>query len=80
MIFFAIGATSALGAILKGLAFHYEKVTTLSLLKYTNLVYSLLADFFIFDLVIYAGEIVGASLILFSNVAVAMLKFSNIAG
>jgi drug/metabolite transporter (DMT)-like permease len=48
LLFFLIGATSALGALFKSLAFHYEKVTTLSLLKYSNLIYSLLADVILF--------------------------------
>ena len=73
-IFGAIGLFSAAGAIMKGLAFHYDKVSTLSLIKYSNLVYSLMADFLLFDSHIYFGEIVGASLILSSNAVVALLK------
>lgn len=74
VIFFIIGLSSAAGAILKSLAFHYEKVTTLSLIKYTNLIYSLLADVLLFDSHIYFGEIIGASLILSSNAVIALLK------
>ena len=74
MIFTCIGLTSATGAIAKSLAFHYEKVTTLSLLKYTNLFYSLAADVLIFNTHIYFGEIVGATLILSSNIVMAFLK------
>ena len=74
LIFTAIGASSAAGALLKSLAFHYEKVTTLSLLKYTNLIYSLLADVLLFSSHIYFGEIIGATLILSSNAVVALLK------
>ena len=73
-IFIAIGLTSAAGAIMKSLAFHFEKVTTLSLIKYTNLIYSLLADVLLFNSSIYFGEIIGATLILSSNAVVALLK------
>lgn len=73
-LFTAIGASSAAGAILKSLAFHYEKVSTLSLLKYTNLIYSLLADVLLFSTHIYFGEIMGATLILSSNAVMAILK------
>jgi drug/metabolite transporter (DMT)-like permease len=78
ILFALIGGTSALGAIFKSVAFHYEKVTTLSLIKYTNLIYSLAADYFLFNSVIYPGEIVGASMILFSNVIVAFMKMKSI--
>jgi drug/metabolite transporter (DMT)-like permease len=75
MILFAgIGLTSAFGAISKSLAFHYEKVSTLSLIKYTNLIYSLLADVLLFNSHIYFGEIVGATLIISSNAVIAILK------
>ena len=74
ILFFFIGFTSALGALFKSLAFHYEKVSTLSLIKYTNLIYSLLADVIIFHSYIYPGEIVGASVILVGNSLVAFLK------
>lgn len=74
LIFTAIGVSSAAGAILKSLAFHYEKVSTLSLIKYTNLIYSLLADVLLFNTHIYFGEIIGAVLILSSNAVVAVLK------
>jgi drug/metabolite transporter (DMT)-like permease len=66
-----------MGAMFKSLAFHYEKVTTLSLLKYTNLFYSLLADYILFNSHIYVGEVIGASLILCSNVALAVYKFKS---
>ena len=49
ILFFLIGLTSALGALFKSLAFHFEKVSTLSMLKYTNLIYSLAADLIIFN-------------------------------
>jgi hypothetical protein len=74
-LFFLIGATSALGALFKSLAFHYEKVTTLSLLKYTNLFYSLAADVLLFNSHIFIGEIVGASLIISSNAVIVCLKY-----
>lgn len=67
-----IGLSSALGAVFKSLAFHYEKVSTLSLLKYTNLIYSLLADLILFHSHIYLGEIVGASIILTANIFIAV--------
>ena len=78
MLFFFIGFTSAMGAMSKSLAFQYEKVSTLSLLKYTNLFYSLAADVILFHSHIYFGEIVGATLIVGSSVLVAMLKFYRI--
>lgn len=78
MLFFFIGFTSAMGAMSKSLAFQYEKVSTLSLLKYTNLFYSLAADVILFHSHIYFGEIVGASLIVGSSVLVAFLKFYRI--
>lgn len=78
ILFFLIGATSALGALFKSLAFHYEKVTTLSLLKYTNLFYSLAADFILFHSVIYFGEIIGAFLIITSNCVIAFLKYKQV--
>jgi drug/metabolite transporter (DMT)-like permease len=74
LMFFGIGLSSALGAVFKSLAFHYEKVSTLSLIKYTNLIYSLLADVLLFNSHIYFGEIVGAGLILVSNAVIAILK------
>ena len=67
-----------MGAMSKSLAFQYEKVSTLSLLKYTNLFYSLAADVILFHSHIYFGEIVGATLIVGSSVLVAMLKFYRI--
>ena len=73
-----IGLTSALGALFKSLAFHYEKVTTLSMLKYTNLFYSLAADMILFHSHIYFGEIIGATLILMSNTAIAVLKYKQV--
>ena len=78
MLFFFIGFTSAMGAMSKSLAFQYEKVSTLSLLKYTNLFYSLAADVILFHSHIYFGEIVGATLIVGSSVLVAFLKFYRI--
>ena len=78
IIFFCIGASSALGALFKSLAFHYEKVTTLSLLKYTSLVYSLLADLILFNVHIYTGEIIGATVIFISNIFMATLKVKQI--
>lgn len=78
VLFFFIGFTSAMGAMSKSLAFQYEKVSTLSLLKYTNLFYSLAADVILFHSHIYFGEIVGATLIVGSSVLVAMLKFYRI--
>lgn len=74
VLFSLIGLSSALGAVFKSLAFHYEKVSTLSLLKYTNLVYSLLADLILFHSHIYTGEIIGASIILGSNAFIACMK------
>lgn len=47
-IFFMIGFTSSLGAILKSMAFQFEKVSVLSMIKYSNLFYSLLADLLLF--------------------------------
>ena len=78
ILFFLIGATSALGALFKSLAFHYEKVTTLSLLKYTNLFYSLAADVILFHSHIFVGEMVGAFLIISSNVVIACLKYNRV--
>jgi drug/metabolite transporter (DMT)-like permease len=78
VLFFFIGFTSAMGAMSKSLAFQYEKVSTLSLLKYTNLFYSLAADVLIFHSHIYFGEIVGAMLIIGSSVMVAVLKFYRV--
>jgi len=75
-IFFGIGLLSAIGAVTKSLAFQYEKVSTLSMLRYTNLIYSLLADMILFQSHIYVGEIVGATLILSSTLIVTLLKFS----
>ena len=77
IIFFMIGLTSAMGAMAKSLAFHYEKVSTLSLVKYTNLFYSLGADVLLFHSHIYFGEIVGASLILGSNFIIAIMKLNK---
>lgn len=77
-LFFFIGFTSAMGAMSKSLAFQYEKVSTLSPIKYTNLFYSLAADVILFHSHIYFGEIVGATLIIASSVMVAMLKFYRI--
>ena len=74
-IFAIIGITSALGAIAKSLAFQYEKVSTLSVLKYTNLFYSLAADVMLFHSHIYFGEIVGATLIIGSSFIIAVLKY-----
>lgn len=70
-----IGLTSALGALFKSLAFHYEKVSTLSMLKYTNLFYSLAADLIMFNSHIYFGEMVGATLVITSNAVIAYLKY-----
>jgi drug/metabolite transporter (DMT)-like permease len=67
-----------MGAMSKSLAFQYEKVSTLSPIKYTNLFYSLAADVILFHSHIYFGEIVGATLIIASSVMVAMLKFYRI--
>jgi drug/metabolite transporter (DMT)-like permease len=78
VIFGGIGLFSALGAISKSLAFQYEKVSTLSLLKYTNLFYSLAADVLLFHSHIYFGEIVGASLILGASFIIAALKYMGI--
>lgn len=64
-----------MGALCKSLAFQYEKVTTLSMLKYTNLFYSLAADLILFNSHIYVGEIIGAALIIMSNAAIAVLKY-----
>lgn len=77
-LFFLIGGTSALGALFKSLAFHYEKVTTLSLFKYSNLFYSLAADVIIFNSHIYMGEIVGATLIIVSNCLIVALKCAKV--
>jgi len=76
ILFLIIGLTSSFGAMAKSLAFHYEKVSTLSLLKYTNLFYSLAADVLYFHSHIYFGEIFGAVLILSSNCVIAFLKLS----
>ena len=78
ILFSLIGITGALGALFKSLAFHYEKVATLSFLKYTNLFYSMAADLILFNSQIYGGEIVGAILILGSNSIVALLKYFKI--
>lgn len=78
VLFFLIGGTSALGALFKSLAFHYEKVTTLSLFKYSNLFYSLAADVIIFHSHIYMGEVVGASLIVASNFVIVFLKCAKV--
>jgi drug/metabolite transporter (DMT)-like permease len=75
ILFLMIGGTSALGALFKSLAFHYEKVTTLSLFKYTNLIYSLIADYMLFSSHIYPGEMVGATLIFGANAVIAVLKY-----
>jgi drug/metabolite transporter (DMT)-like permease len=75
LLFFLVGASSALGAISKSLAFQYEKVSTLSMLKYTNLFYSLAADVLLFQSHIYPGEIVGATLIVSSSFIIAVLKY-----
>lgn len=64
----------------KSLAFHYEKVSTLSLLKYTNLFYSLAADVLYFHSHIYFGEIFGATLILSANAVIAFLKVNQVIG
>lgn len=77
VLFSCIGLTSALGAMFKSLAFHYEKVSTLSLLKYTNLFYSLAADMILFHSHIYTGEIIGATIILVANAYIAVLKVIN---
>ena len=74
LIFSGVGLTSALGAVTKSLAFHYEKVSTLSMLKYTNLFYSLLADIVLFHSHIFPGEIVGASIIFMSTITIALIK------
>lgn len=74
VLFTLIGLTSALGAVFKSLAFHYEKVSTLSLIKYSNLFYSLLADVILFHSHIYIGEIIGASIILVANIMAAVMK------
>jgi len=78
ILFFLIGLTSALGALFKSLAFHFEKVSTLSMLKYTNLIYSLAADLMLFHSPIYMGECIGAGIIISSNFVVAFLKYNNI--
>lgn len=78
MFFLVIGGTSAFGAMAKSLAFHYEKVSTLSLLKYTNLFYSLAADVLYFHSHIYFGEIFGATLILSANCVIAFLKINQV--
>lgn len=78
ILFALIGLTSAMGAMAKSLAFHYEKVSTLSLLKYTNLFYSLAADVLYFHSHIYFGEIFGATLILSSSFVIAFLKLNQI--
>ena len=77
-IFSAIGIISAFGAMAKSLAFHYEKVSTLSLIKYTNLFYSLAADVVIFNSHIYYGEMIGATLILMSNCVITYLKYKRV--
>ena len=74
ILFSLIGLTSALGAVFKSLAFHYEKVSTLSLIKYSNLFYSLLADVILFHSHIYLGEIIGACIILSANIMAAIMK------
>ncbi|TNV72383.1 hypothetical protein FGO68_gene11543 [Halteria grandinella] len=78
LLFFLVGASSALGAISKSLAFQYEKVSTLSMLKYTNLFYSLAADVMLFQSHIYPGEIVGATLIVSSSFIIAVLKYYRV--
>ncbi|CDW73996.1 membrane protein transporter [Stylonychia lemnae] len=78
VLFGAVGLTSASGAMAKSLAFHYEKVSTLSLLKYTNLFYSLAADVLYFNSHIYFGEIFGAALIICSSFVIAFLKLNQI--
>ena len=74
-LFFFIGFTSALGAMSKSLAFHYDKVSTLTPIKYTNLFYSLAADVMLFHSHIYFGEIIGAMLILTSGFTIGILKY-----
>jgi drug/metabolite transporter (DMT)-like permease len=74
ILFSLIGLTSAFGAVFKSLAFHYEKVSTLSLIKYSSLIYSFLADLIIFHSHIYMGEIIGASIILSANIFIAIMK------
>lgn len=78
VLFFFIGFTSAMGAMSKSLAFQYEKVSTLTPIKYTNLFYSLAADVLLFHSHIYTGEIIGALLIIGSSFSVAALKFLKI--
>jgi len=78
ILFALVGLTSAFGAMAKSLAFHYEKVSTLSLLKYTNLFYSLAADVLYFNSHIYFGEVFGATLIISSSFVIAFLKLNQI--
>ena len=77
-LFFFIGFTSALGAMSKSLAFQYDKVSTLTPIKYTNLFYSLAADTVLFHSHIYFGEIVGAMLIMSSGFTIGILKYMRI--
>jgi drug/metabolite transporter (DMT)-like permease len=77
-LFLFIGLTSAMGAMAKSLAFQYDKVSTLTPIKYTNLFYSLAADVLLFHSHIYPGEIIGALLIVGSSVSVGILKFLKI--
>ena len=78
VLFFFIGFTSALGAMSKSLAFQYDKVSTLTPIKYTNLFYSLAADVMLFHSHIYFGEIVGATLIVSSGFIIGILKYLRI--
>ena len=78
VLFFFIGGTSALGAMSKSLAFQYDKVSTLTPIKYTNLFYSMAADVLLFHSHIYFGELVGATLILCSGFTIGILKYMRI--
>jgi drug/metabolite transporter (DMT)-like permease len=78
VLFFCIGMTSAMGALSKALSFQYDKVSTLTPIKYTGLFYSLAADVVLFHSHIYFGEIVGAMLILSSGVFTGILKYMRI--
>ncbi len=78
VLFFFIGLTSALGAMSKSLDFQYDKVSTLTPIKYTNLFYSLAADVLLFHSHIYFGEIIGAMLILSSGFTIGILKYLRV--
>jgi drug/metabolite transporter (DMT)-like permease len=78
VLFFFIGLTSAMGAMSKSLAFQYDKVATLTPIKYTNMFYSLAADVLLFHSHIYFGEIIGAMLIVSSGFTIGILKYLRI--